>query len=232
MFAAYSDTLPFGLGTESENRRSKADKSCDLWYHGNCRKVITKGSMARLNQIKKGESLYMMTDAEKLILEKLDLLGLEVREAKEAAARAEAAANRAEETAAKAEAAANRAEETAARAEAAANRAEETAARAEAAANRAEETAVRAEAAARCAEETASRAERTAMEAVKEVKEVQLTLENEISRKIDIIGEGHDFLNNHFNEACLKIKQREMMELEVINLRMEVKKIKDHLNIA
>lgn len=174
----------------------------------------------------------MMTDAEKLILEKLDLLGLEVREAKEAAARAEAAANRAEETAAKAEAAANRAEETAARAEAAANRAEETAARAEAAANRAEETAVRAEAAARCAEETASRAERTAMEAVKEVKEVQLTLENEISRKIDIIGEGHDFLNNHFNEACLKIKQREMMELEVINLRMEVKKIKDHLNIA
>ena len=218
MFAAYSDTLPFGLGTESENRRSKADKSCDLWYHGNCRKVITKGSMARLNQIKKGESLYMMTDAEKLILEKLDLLGLEVREAKEAAARAEAAANRAEETAAKAEAAANRAEETAARAEAAANRAEETA--------------VRAEAAARCAEETASRAERTAMEAVKEVKEVQLTLENEISRKIDIIGEGHDFLNNRFNEACLKIKQREMMELEVINLRMEVKKIKDHLNIA
>ena len=204
MFAAYSDTLPFGLGTESENRRSKADKSCDLWYHGNCRKVITKGSMARLNQIKKGESLYMMTDAEKLILEKLDLLGLEVREAKEAAARAEAAANRAEETAA----------------------------RAEAAANRAEETAVRAEAAARCAEETASRAERTAMEAVKEVKEVQLTLENEISRKIDIIGEGHDFLNNRFNEACLKIKQREMMELEVINLRMEVKKIKDHLNIA
>ena len=190
MFAAYSDTLPFGLGTESENRRSKADKSCDLWYHDNCRKAITKGSMARLNQIKKGESLYMMTDAEKLILEKLDLLGLEVREAKEAAARAEAAANRAEETA------------------------------------------VRAEAAARCAEETASRAERTAMEAVKEVKEVQLTLENEISRKIDIIGEGHDFLNNRFNEACLKIKQREMMELEVINLRMEVKKIKDHLNIA
>ena len=204
MFAAYSDTLPFGLGTESENRRSKADKSCDLWYHDNCRKAITKGSMARLNQIKKGESLYMMTDAEKLILEKLDLLGLEVREAKEAAARAEAAANRAEETAV----------------------------RAEAAANRAEETAARAEAAARCAEETASRVERTAMEAVKEVKEVQLTLENEISRKIDIIGEGHDFLNNRFNEACLKIKQREMMELEVINLRMEVKKIKDHLNIA
>lgn len=61
---------------------------------------------------------------------------------------------------------------------------------------------------------------------------IELTIENEISKKIDIIGEGHDFLKQRLDEALQMEKKRESMELELINLRMEIKKIKEHLNIA
>lgn len=64
------------------------------------------------------------------------------------------------------------------------------------------------------------------------VTSVQLTLENETNRKIDVIGEGHDFLKQRLDEALQFEKKRESMELELINLRMEVKKIKEHLSIA
>lgn len=59
-----------------------------------------------------------------------------------------------------------------------------------------------------------------------------LTIENDISRKIDIIGEGHDFLKQRLDEALQMEKKRESMELELINLRMEINKIKEHLDIA
>lgn len=61
---------------------------------------------------------------------------------------------------------------------------------------------------------------------------IELTIENEISRKIDIIGEGHDFLKQRLDDALQMEKKRESMELELINLRMEIKKIKEHLDIA
>lgn len=61
---------------------------------------------------------------------------------------------------------------------------------------------------------------------------VQITIENELSRKIDIIGEGHDFLKQRLNEALQMETKRESMELELVNLKMELKKIKEHLNIA
>ena len=64
------------------------------------------------------------------------------------------------------------------------------------------------------------------------VTSVQLTLENETNRKIDVIGESHDFLKQRLDEALQFEKKRESMELELINLRMEVKKIKEHLSIA
>lgn len=152
-----------------------------------------------------------MTDTEKLILEKLDLLGQEIREVKEVAGRVEIVSVKALETAERAEAAAVKATETAERAEAVAEKVMEMAKR---------------------AETTSAKALETAMKAVDNTQKIQLTLEQEISRKIDIIGEGHDFLNNKFDEACLSVKKREMVELEVMNLRMEVKKIKDHLDIA
>lgn len=64
------------------------------------------------------------------------------------------------------------------------------------------------------------------------VTKIQLTVENDINKKIDIIGEGHDFLKQRLNEALQMERKREHMELELINLKMEVKKIKEHLNIA
>lgn len=64
------------------------------------------------------------------------------------------------------------------------------------------------------------------------VTKTNLTIENEISKKIDIIGEGHDFLKQRLDEALQMEKKRESMELELINLRMEIKKIKEHLDIA
>ena len=64
------------------------------------------------------------------------------------------------------------------------------------------------------------------------VTKTNLTIENEISKKIDIIGEGHDFLKQRLDEALKMEKKRESMELELINLRMEIKKIKKHLDIA
>lgn len=64
------------------------------------------------------------------------------------------------------------------------------------------------------------------------VTKTNLTIENEISKKIDIIGEGHDFLKQRLGEALQMEKKRESMELELINLRMEIKKIKEHLDIA
>lgn len=64
------------------------------------------------------------------------------------------------------------------------------------------------------------------------VTKTQVIIENEISRKIDIIGEGHDFLKQRLSEALQMEQKRERMELELINLRLEIKKIKEHLNIA
>lgn len=64
------------------------------------------------------------------------------------------------------------------------------------------------------------------------IAKLQLTMENELSKKIDIIGEGHDFLKMKLDDALRMEKKRESMELEIINLRMEIQKIKDHLDIA
>lgn len=66
----------------------------------------------------------------------------------------------------------------------------------------------------------------------KKVTKIQITIENDISKKIDIIGEGHDFLKQRLDEAMLMEKKRENMELELVNHRMEIKKIKEDLDIA
>lgn len=65
-----------------------------------------------------------------------------------------------------------------------------------------------------------------------ETARTRLVMENDISRKIDIIGEGHDFLKQRLDEALQMEKKRESMELELVNQRMDLKKIKEHLNIA
>lgn len=64
------------------------------------------------------------------------------------------------------------------------------------------------------------------------VTRMELTIENDISKKIDMIGEGCDFLKQRLDEALQFEKKREGMELELINHRMEIYKIKDGLDIA
>lgn len=64
------------------------------------------------------------------------------------------------------------------------------------------------------------------------VTKTNLTIENDISKMIAAIGDGHDFLKQRLDEALQMEKKRESMELELINLRMEIKKIKEHLDIA
>lgn len=64
------------------------------------------------------------------------------------------------------------------------------------------------------------------------VTRMEITIENDISKKIDIIGEGHDFLKQRLDEALQFEKKREGMELELINHRMEINKMKDRLDIA
>lgn len=64
------------------------------------------------------------------------------------------------------------------------------------------------------------------------VTRMELTIENGISKKIDMIGEGSDFLKQRLDEALQFGKKREGMQLELINHRMEINKIKDGLDIA
>ena len=59
-----------------------------------------------------------------------------------------------------------------------------------------------------------------------------LMLENEISKKIDANGEGHDYLKRNLDDALRVEKDKEWMELNILNLRMDVRKIKDKLALA
>lgn len=131
-----------------------------------------------------------MSEVEKLILEKLDVLSQDVHEVKEVALEAREEATKAKEMA------------------------------------------MEAKEVAMGAKEEAAKAREAAMEAKETTLKTQVTLENEISRKIDIIGEGHDFLNMRLDEALRFKMKSERMELDMLSLRMDVNKIKNHLNIA
>ncbi len=145
-----------------------------------------------------------MTDVEKLILEKLDNISKELLEVRE--------------------------ETSLAREEASLARKEASLAREEASLARKEASLAREEAS------LASQKSDQANEQVTLVKDMvvqtQLLIENEISRKINIIGDGHDFLKMRLEEALRLEKVRERMELEIMDLRMEVKKIKAHFQIV
>lgn len=64
------------------------------------------------------------------------------------------------------------------------------------------------------------------------VTRMELTIGNDISKKIDMTGEGRDFLKQRLDEALQFEKKRKGMEWELINHRMEINKIKDRLDIA
>ena len=61
---------------------------------------------------------------------------------------------------------------------------------------------------------------------------IQVLIETEIIKMIDLIGNGHDFLQMRVNEALKMEEKWEGMGLEQIMQRIELNKLKDHLGIA
>ncbi len=157
-----------------------------------------------------------MTEVERLILDKLDGLAQEIGETKGEATQAREAAEQAREEAAQARETSEQAREAAEQAREEAAQAREEAAQASEAATQAHETAVK--------------AGQEAREAKKIALRTQMLLENEISSKIDVIGEGHDFLKMRLEEALQMESKRERMELEILNLSMKVKAIERRLD--
>ena len=63
-------------------------------------------------------------------------------------------------------------------------------------------------------------------------KNLHLLIENELSKKINIVAEGHFFVMKNLQELRGFQEEKEMMDLKILDLQMEVKKIKNHLKIA
>ena len=57
------------------------------------------------------------------------------------------------------------------------------------------------------------------------VTKVQLTLENETNKKINIIGEGHDLFKERLAEALQMEKKNERMELEILDMKIHMRDI-------
>lgn len=188
--------------------------------HGNTRDDFLKinRSIYRNRKHRKQKKGEVMSEVEKLILEKLDVLSQDVREVKEETSLARREAGLAREEAAKAREEAGLAREEAAKAHEEAAKACKEAALAHEVAQKAYEEAVK--------------ANEKSEQAKNAISATQVFLENVISRKINIIGEGHEFLNLRLDDALSFKSKSERMELEILDLRMEVKKIKAHLNIA
>ena len=62
-----------------------------------------------------------------------------------------------------------------------------------------------------------------------DIKEVQLTLENETNKKINIIAEGHLDLTRKLDDALRVENEKEMLLLRVNSLENEVRRIKKRL---
>ncbi len=65
-----------------------------------------------------------------------------------------------------------------------------------------------------------------------QVKEIQLTLENEISKKISIIAEGHLNLSRKLDEAMAFQKREEMICLRITSLEGDVQRIKSRIGMT
>ena len=65
-----------------------------------------------------------------------------------------------------------------------------------------------------------------------QVKEIQLTLENEISKKINIIAEGHLDLSRKLDEAMAFQKREEMICLRITSLEGDVQRIKSRIGMS
>lgn len=67
----------------------------------------------------------------------------------------------------------------------------------------------------------------------REIRSLQLTLENETNRNIALIAEGHLDLSRRLDEALRVENEKEMLLIRVNTLENEVRKLKDRIsNIA
>lgn len=63
-------------------------------------------------------------------------------------------------------------------------------------------------------------------------RDTQLQIENEISKKINIVADGHFFVLKELNALRSFQEDKEKMDLRIMDLQIEVKKIKRYLMIA
>lgn len=63
-----------------------------------------------------------------------------------------------------------------------------------------------------------------------EIKSIELTLENETNRNIQIIAEGHLDLIRKLDEALKVENEKEMLLLRVSHLENELRKVKERIN--
>ena len=63
-------------------------------------------------------------------------------------------------------------------------------------------------------------------------KALHALIENDVSKKITIIGEGHFFFMKALNELRGLQDEKEMMDLKILDLQIDMKRVKRHLRIA
>lgn len=63
-------------------------------------------------------------------------------------------------------------------------------------------------------------------------KQIHVLIENEVSKKINVVGEGHFFVMKTLSELRGFQEEKEMMDLKILDLQIEMKKIKQYLKIA
>jgi len=64
------------------------------------------------------------------------------------------------------------------------------------------------------------------------IRKVEITLENETNKNIQLIAEGHMSLDRKLDEALKTLQPNTMYHLKVNHLDGEVKKIKEAINLA
>lgn len=66
----------------------------------------------------------------------------------------------------------------------------------------------------------------------KDVADIRFTVENEVLKGIHIIGKGHLDLSRKMNQVLETKEERELIKLRILSLEHELRRIKEHLDIA
>lgn len=64
------------------------------------------------------------------------------------------------------------------------------------------------------------------------ITDIQMTLENETNKNIQVIAEGHLDLSRKLDDALKVESEKELMLIRMNKLENEVRRIKEHLEIA